>query len=341
MSRFSQKFNVFSHAVGKAGKEKCGDALAVYESKEETLVLLAVADGVSSCPCDWLAAKTACETVVAAFTETSGGVPGRMKAAAAKANSAIRQITGSCKGMLTSLSLAVWEIGTDTVHFLNVGDSRIYVGTESNLEQITVDDAMSVLVKIGGEILLDAGMPVFRRGVFRSLGQNEPLTFEVQTHKFSSKDLLVLVTDGICKNEAFTLELKDIFERGSFSEKLEQFVKTNSEKNKDDATLVVLWRAGGDKESRAVYEECLAKGINFREKDLSGRITLEYLQSDLNRNLSQNSNEIVNKLFDYAEQFGLKFGYEFLNAFIKEVTKQGTDRKLATRLQNLIRLSRN
>jgi serine/threonine protein phosphatase PrpC len=341
MSSSNQKFNVFSHSVRKAGKEKCGDAFAVYESKEENLVLLAVADGVSSCPCDWLASKIACETVANAFTETSGGVPGRMKAAASKANSAIRQITGACKGMLTSLSLAVWEIGAGSIHFLNVGDSRIYVGTESNLEQITVDDAVSVLVKIGGEVLLNAGMPVFRRGVFRSLGQSEPLTFDVQTHKFSSKDLLVLVTDGICKNEAFTLELKDIFERGSLSEKLKQFVKTNSEKNKDDATLVVLWRAVGDEESRAVYEACIAEGINFREKDLSGQITLEYLQSDLSRNLSQNSNETVNKLFDYAEQFGLKFGYDFLNDFIKEVIKQGTDRKLAMRLQNLIRHSRN
>jgi hypothetical protein len=29
--------------------------------------------------------------------------------------------------MMISLSLAVWEIGADKVHFLNIGDSRIYV----------------------------------------------------------------------------------------------------------------------------------------------------------------------------------------------------------------------
>ncbi len=72
-----------------------------------------------------------------------------MKTAAAKANNAIRSaVNDSCKGMMTSLSLAVWEIGEDKIHILNVGDSRIYVGTEANLMQITVDDTTSVLEAI-------------------------------------------------------------------------------------------------------------------------------------------------------------------------------------------------
>ncbi len=149
MNPHEQTFNVFSYSVTKAGKEKCGDAFAVQELKEENLVILAVADGVSSYPCDWLASKTACETVVSVFAETKESIPGRMKTAAAKANNAIRSaVNDSCKGMMTSLSLAVWEIGEDKIHILNVGDSRIYVGTEANLMQITVDDTTSVLEAI-------------------------------------------------------------------------------------------------------------------------------------------------------------------------------------------------
>lgn len=340
MNPHEQKFNVFSYSVTKAGKEKCGDAFAVQELKEEKLIILMVADGVSSLPCDWLASKTACETVVSVFTKTKGSIPDRMKTAAGKANNAIRSsVNKSCEGMMTSLSLAVWKIGEDIIHLLNVGDSRIYVGTEANLEQITVDDTTSVLVKRGGEVLLNAGMPVFMRGVTRSLGQGDPLTYEVETHEFSSKDLLVLVSDGICKNEAFTSDLKDIFSHSSLSEKLTQLVKSNSEKNKDDATLIVLWHTEKDENLRAVYEECVREKIDFRDKELSGQNVIEFLQDDLFDKLSQNLNEKADELLNYAAQFNLKFSRAFLSDFLSLAIKQGTDRHLVFRLRELIKSS--
>lgn len=337
MNSFSQTFDVFSYSVTKAGKEKCGDAFAVQELKEENLIVLAVADGVSSLPCDWLASKTACETVVSVFANTKGSIAERMKTASGKANNAIKStVDNSCRGMMTSLSLAVWEIGTDKIYYLNVGDSRIYIGTETDLEQITVDDTTNVLVKRGGETLLNAGMPVFLRGVTRSLGQGDPLSFEVETHEFSSKDLLVLVSDGICKNEGFTSDLKNIFSHSNLEEQLIQLVRDNSERNKDDATLVVLWRTAKDENSRGIYQECISEKIDFREKDLSGQNVIEFLQSDLFDEISRGSNEKVNELLDYAADFNLKFSRAFLSDFLSLVIKQGTDRHLVFRLRQLI-----
>lgn len=337
MNSLNQKFGLFSYSVTKAGKENCGDAFAVRELKEENLVILMVADGVSSLPCDWLASRTTCETVASVFTETTGSIAGRMKAAAGKANNAVRTANNSCKGMMTSLSLAVWEIGADIIHFLNVGDSRIYVGTEAELAPITVDDTMNVLVKRGGEVLLNAGMPVFLRGVTRSIGQGDPLTFEVETHKFSSKDLLVIVSDGICKNEAFTSDLKDIFSHSNLSEQLTKLVKNNSEMNKDDATLLVLWRTEKDESLQAIYEECVKEKIDFRNKALGGQNTIEFLQSDLLEEISNDANEKANELLDYATEFNLKFSRAFLSKFLSLVIKQGTDRQLVARLRDLIR----
>jgi serine/threonine protein phosphatase PrpC len=177
------------------------------------------------------------------------------------------------------------------------------------------------------------------RGVTRSLGQSDPLTYEVETHKFSSKDLLVLVSDGICKNEAFTLDLKTIFSRSNLSEQLTQLVRINSEKNKDDATLIVLWRTEKDENLRAIYEECVSVKADFREKNLSGQNVIEFLQDDLLGKLSRNSNEKVNDLFDYAAQFNLKFSRAFLSDFLSLVIKQGTDRRLVFRIRELIKSS--
>jgi len=338
MNSPEKTFDIFSYSVTKAGKDKCGDAFAVQELMEEHLVMLVVADGVSSLPCDWLASKTACETVVTVFTKTEGSISERMKMAASKANNAIKStVDGSCKGMMTSLSLAVWQTTEDKIHFLNVGDSRIYIGTEADLEQLTVDDTMNVLVKRGGEVLLNAGMPVFMRGVTRSLGQGDPLAYEVETHEFSSKDLLVLVSDGICKNEAFTSDIKNIFSRSNLTEQLTQLVRINSEKNKDDATLIVLWRTEKDENLRTIYEECISAKADFREKNLSGQNVIEFLQDDMLDKLSRNLNEKVNDLLDYADQFNLKFSRAFLSDFLSLVIKQGTERNLVFRLRELIK----
>lgn len=341
MNPVNENFRLFAQSVTKAGKDKCGDAFVVHEVNEENLIILAVADGVSSLPCDWLASKTACETVVSVFTHSEGSISHRMKTAADKANKAIKTVNDSCKGAMTSLSLAVWLTAEDKIHFLNVGDSRIYVGTESKLKQITVDDTTSVLVRMDGEVLLNAGMPVLMRGVTRSLGQGDPLVFEVATCDFSSKDLLLLVSDGICKNEGFTSDLKNIFSRNNLAEQLSQLVRENSEKNKDDATLIVLWRTEKDEKQLAIYKECVKEKSDFRDKELSGQNVIEFLQNNLLDALAQNSNDKVNELLDYAIGFNLKFSRAFLSDFISSVIKQGTDRNLVFRLRELIKSSQS
>ena len=169
------------------------------------------------------------------------------------------------------------------------------------------------------------------------MGQGDPLAYEVEIHEFSSKDLLVLVSDGICKNEAFTSELKDIFSGSNLSEQLADLVKDNSDMNKDDATLIVLWRTEKDENLQAVYKECIKAKTDFRDKDLSGQNVIGFLQGDLTDEISRNSNEKVNELLDYAAQFNLKFSRAFLSDFLSLVIKQETDRQLVARLRDLIR----
>lgn len=240
MNVASSKFQIFAYSETKAGKEKCGDAFTVLEIKEEKLVVLAVADGVSSCPCDWLASKIACDTVNEVFVESQENYTSRMINAAKQAHLNIHTTSGSCRGMLTSLSLAVWDMEYDEVCVLNVGDSRIYLGPETDLRQITQDDTTSILVKRSGSVLFNDGMPVFMRGVTRSLGQREPLSYAVKIHKFTKNDVLILVSDGISKDELFTSELKHILGENDLCDRLLPFVRSKSEKNMDDATLVIL-----------------------------------------------------------------------------------------------------
>lgn len=332
-----EKFNAFAERITKGGKEKCGDSFVVEHLEEEQMLLLLVADGVSTSPCDWKASEVACETAVKKFETAIGDIPARMKIAAERAHNAVRQIQGSCSGSITSLTFVAWKIGTDMIHLINIGDSRAYVGPEDNMEQVTADDVLPVLLMRNGEVVLNAGVPVFMRGVTRSLGQVEPLKFEVKAHEFRKTDLLLLVSDGITKNEAFTIQLPSIFDSSNVEAKLSSLVKESSSRNKDDATLIAVWRCEADAAMAENYERCLSDWVDFRSLGIGRSQLIETLKADLPVRITRDENADVHRKLDYARAFKVNFDRDFLSAFLSLAIKQGTDRKLVTRLRDLIR----
>lgn len=228
------KYEIYTRKYNKPDKEKCGDSFAFAEIKEKELILLAVADGVSSAPCDWLASNTACETVFRLFSENPDIA--NLQKYFEKVHQSIRQGQKECAGMLTSLSLVVLDAKANRIYFTNVGDSAILVGTETEFQQITTDDVASILVKRDGEPLLVNGVPIFARGVTRSLGQVEPLEIEIVNRQIGSNEIIVLVSDGVIKDNAFSSKISGILSQGLWENELDKFVKECAQKNKDDAT---------------------------------------------------------------------------------------------------------
>lgn len=336
----SLHFRVFAERVTKDRKDKCGDSFAVYYSDDEQLLVLAIADGVSSSPCDWKASEVACEALLERFKSADGSLAQRMANAAAKAHNAVRQINGRCAGSITSLTFVVWGVLSNEVHVLNVGDSRAYLGPDNSLEQITSDDVQLVILKRNGEVVLQAGVPVFLRGVTRSLGQTEALDFSVQTNSFQSNDLLLLVSDGISKNEAFTSEFPKIFSSANIEQELLKLVTESSPRNKDDATLVTVWRMPTkDGESERRLSDCIENNSDFRNEGLTPIQVVESLQTTLTDQINEEENELVGRILDYTDHFGIRFHRDFLSALLSLVILQGTDRQLVARLRDLIRKS--
>lgn len=332
-----KSFTVIAERITKAGKEKCGDSFAAEYLEEEKILLLIVADGVSSSPCDWRASELACETTVTRFRACDGNIAARMKAAAEKAHNMVRQIDGRCAGSITSLTFVAWEIGSDEIYSINVGDSRIYIGQEDDIEQVTVDDVLPVLLKRNGEVVLNAGVPVFMRGVTRSLGQMESLEFEVVTHQFRKTDILLLVSDGVTKNEAFTIELPSIFNSPNVEDRLSHLVRESSSRNKDDATMIAVWRCEEDEAIVEKYNKCLANWIDFRSHGISRSPFVETMKAELPARISSDANSEVHRTLDYAKEFGINFDRDFLSSFLSLAIKQGTDRILVARLRDMIR----
>lgn len=333
----SVDFRVFAQRVAKVEKAKCGDSFAVELLEDGNILILVVADGVSSSPCDWKAAEVACETVVDIFKSSEGSIALRMGAAAEKAHTRVKLIGDRCAGSITSLTFVAWETMTDEIHVLNVGDSRAYLGPDNDLRQLTADDVQPVILKRNGEVVLQAGVPVFMRGVTRSLGQLESLEFSVQSHAFRRGDLLVLVSDGMSKYEAFTSAFPAIFGSANVEERLSSLLLENSAKNQDDATLVVVWRVGIDEFMSAKFDDCIVQSSDFRKLGLNPTQVVAVLKKDLLSKMSNYRNEEVSLALDYAERYGIRFDRDFLAALLTRAIQQGTDRRLVERLRGLIR----
>lgn len=334
---YSLPLGVFARRVAKFGKKKCGDSFAIEHLEKEQNILLVIADGVSSSPCDWKASETACEALLQRFKSVSGTVIQRMENAAEKANDAVRQIRGNCAGSITSLTFVVLETSSEELHVLNIGDSRVYLGPDDRLEQITSDDVHPVILKRNGENVLQAGVQVFMRGVTRSLGQLEALEYVVSTHKFKKNYVLLLVSDGISKNEAFTSDIPSVFASAKITEKFAEFVVESSQRNNDDATLIAVWHTTSDQSRRSIYEEDIATGTDFRSSALSPIETTEFIKEDLVCNIVENRNEVANELLDYADKYGLKFERTYLEKLLSQLIKQNRDRLLVARIRDYIR----
>ena len=109
---------------------------------------------------------------------------------------------------------------------------------------------------------------------------------------------------------------------------------------KDDETGLEIDARMTEGEAKT-YEECIKKRGNFRQNKLTERHFIRFIQNEIKEKFSQNSNLEVLELLDYATQSGVKFSRTFLSELLSAVIKQGTDRKLAFLLRELIRTSIN
>lgn len=56
-TQFLMVFDFAALSICDPNKTKCGDAYQIFDNTEEKLLILALADGVGSCVCDWKASE--------------------------------------------------------------------------------------------------------------------------------------------------------------------------------------------------------------------------------------------------------------------------------------------
>lgn len=318
---------LYANKIKGPNKVKCGDSFVKEESGDR--LLLAVADGVSGCPSDWLASSLACDAVVNAFRAKPDG---RLEAFAEKAHSALLNAPGDMpQGMLTSLSLAILETKTRRMKILNVGDSAIFVGTEDSLRVLTDDDATFEPLMMNGELMLVNGVPRMVRAVNRALGQKEPLEFDSAEVEVGTGEVIVFVSDGVTGSAAWETRLTSLLSAGHWGAHLDGFLSACSNDSNDDSTLMVAIQNDSDDEDVAGLLASIEAGRSFY--NLPGRVVRRIIQDEIRKMLQAGRPDEVQGLLDYCKEQGRAFDYDFLTGIIGSIT----DRNLWWRVNELIR----
>jgi serine/threonine protein phosphatase PrpC/tetratricopeptide (TPR) repeat protein len=97
-------------------------------------------------------------------------------------------------------TLTVIVLNGDLAYIGHVGDSRIYLITKNNVEQLTRDHSLvQRLIELGQISPEDAENHPQNKVLYRALGQNESLEVDTLTRRLPPDSQLLLCTDGLWK----------------------------------------------------------------------------------------------------------------------------------------------
>jgi serine/threonine protein phosphatase PrpC len=332
-------FELASHSIPKPGKPRNGDHVLTHEV-DQGIVVLVVADGVSSRPCDWLASETACRVATDAFAQASGTPVERIQTAIREANLRVSREMGPCQDMLAAFAIVAWEQGCDHAHFSGLGDTRIYHMLPNEIELLTQDDAITEMVRPDPKTSLPGAVPFQRRLISRAIGEPQDRPIEVGTVALPHGAGLALASDGLYPLGSFKSQLRRVYEAGNLQGALQAWLASSLLGNEDDATLAVLRRNDMAPENRAAYRRALDSGVDFRTQNLYAHLLLRELLDEMERSVAEMNGERIEQCVSYMETFSLRPSREVLIPLLDRLAANGVcERSLFDRVVQLVRLS--
>ncbi len=194
------------------GRKRKGNEDALSLSREQGLYV--VADGMGGHAAGEVASRIAVDAIEEFVAATGGNDEitwpyglddaisydgNRLKTAIRHANrkviEAMRQ-SSEYEGMATTVAAVL--VDGDMAHLAHVGDSRIYLWSQSELRQLTVDHSW-VNEQIQNGIISpeQARSHPLRNVVTRALGGRSELVVDVQSRRVKPGELLLLCSDGL------------------------------------------------------------------------------------------------------------------------------------------------
>ncbi len=139
------------------------------------------------------------------------------------------------------ITLVAVTIENEKMFVVHVGDSRVYLFRENNLQQITTDHSYVMeLVKIGSITREEAEVHPKRNIITRAIGIREDVEADTIIEDMKQGDKILLCTDGLSNMVSKGEMTKILIEQCSTEEKVKKLVVLANEKGGLDNISLIL-----------------------------------------------------------------------------------------------------
>lgn len=338
-------FDIATLSICDPNKTKCGDAYQIFNNTEEKLLILALADGVGSCVCDWKASEMTCQKFVQYFRENKQEMDmhKRIIEAVEKTDKAVLNEEGFCAGMKATFVGVVWDYGKDIIYHIGIGDSRIYSVEKGTIQQISKDETATIIRKgMDGKPLIISGMTVVAEGVTNVIGALVSVVvtqFEDQNTDRTSRNTwegVLLASDGFynCKS-SFEEDVRTVFNNLDMQTQLEKTARHYKDYQKDDMTVIVARKKSLNRVSSKDIVACVLKDeINY----FSNFELLNALFEQITEGVVNQESAYCQAILAYCETHNLQFGHDNTSQLISKMVKMGSkDGATYRHLVNMLR----
>ena len=141
--------------------------------------------------------------------------------------------------MGTTVVLAVRN--ADTLYLSNVGDSRIYIVSDSGITQVTIDHSVVQIMLDRGEISPEEAKDHPKKNVItRALGVDPDVRIDYSQEQLNENDIVLLCTDGLTNyvDDETILEICRTEDKYKIADKLVELANENG--GGDNITVVTV-----------------------------------------------------------------------------------------------------
>lgn len=234
------------------GKERKRNEDHIGHAKTQNGLLYVVCDGMGGHSAGDIASKTAVDTIIQTFSNTSGkDIPDLIYHAFQTANDAIIALSAEnadLAGMGTTVVVLVIKDGL--AFYGNLGDSRLYLFKKQTLKKLTTDHSfVQALLDKGIIDEFEAEIHPRRNEITKALGIDEIIEPDISREGFKlyNSDILMLCSDGLfgMLSQKFMANILGS-NALTLSQKCEELVKSANDSGGTDNISVQLIEFFGD-----------------------------------------------------------------------------------------------
>jgi serine/threonine protein phosphatase PrpC len=323
ISLHNESFSIEGFTLAEKGKFNCGDSIGAGIVEGNNQVVVALSDGVSTRPADYLASQTACNSFIDFFNFAKQEFSVERFILAIK--SADKEVSNpenqACKGMMCTFIGAVSDTDKNSIIYDSIGDSRLYKYDGIGILQLSKDEKKAVILRDrSGKPMQSNGFVFNGEGITNALGYSN-----VEVHPsvavFNSGEALIFCSDGAYQVPGFNESVLSLLEYPDLSFAVEKFLNQFKDMFADDASMIILRNDVINEEVRQKAISLVKGCSDFRESRISAFMMALIIQYEIINALTDLNKTYIEQLTSYAEKFNLKFSESFINETIHWMKK--------------------